>query len=68
LKKEKYKIELELKQKDNQLLMFAENLGSIPPNTAAIAIDDNVLVRTFMLNSDMSKSESVKIMFLSNKK
>jgi hypothetical protein len=68
LKKEKYTITLELKEKDNQLLMFAENLGSIPPNTAAIAIDDNVLVRTFMLNSDMSKSESVKIMFLSNKK
>ncbi len=68
LKKEKYKIELELKQKDNQLLMFAENLGSIPPNTAAIAIDDNVLVRTFMLNSDMSKSESVKIILDSTKK
>lgn len=61
LKKEKHSITIELKEKDNQLLMFAENLGSIPPNTAAISIDDNELVRTFMLNSDMSKSESVKI-------
>jgi hypothetical protein len=68
LKKEKHTITLELKEKDNQLLMFAENLGSIPPNTAAISIDDNVLVRTFMLNSDMSKSESVKIFLDTAKK
>jgi hypothetical protein len=64
LKKEKYKIELELKQKDNQLLLFAENLGSIPPNTAAISIDDNETIRTFILNSDMSKSETVKIILM----
>jgi hypothetical protein len=43
------------------LLLFAENLGSIPPNTAAVSIDDNDLIRTFILNSDMSKSETVKI-------
>lgn len=61
LKKEKYVIELDLKDKENYLLMFAENLGSIPPNTASISIDDNVLIRTFILNSDMNKSETVKI-------
>lgn len=64
LKKEKYTIHLSLKQKDNQLLLFAENLGSIPPNTAAISIDDNELIRTFILNSDMSKSETVKIILM----
>lgn len=64
LKKEKYTIHLELKQKNNQLLLFAENLGSIPPNTAAISIDDNEYVRTFILNSDMSKSETVKIILV----
>lgn len=64
LKKEKFTIHLTLTQKDNQLLLFAENLGSIPPNTAAISIDDDELVRTFILNSDMSKSESVKIILL----
>ena len=61
LKKEKYTIPIKLTQKDNQLLLFAENLGSIPPNTAAVSIDDNDLIRTFILNSDMSKSETVKI-------
>lgn len=61
LKKEKYKIELELTDTNNQLLLYAENLGTIPPNTAAISIDDNKLIRTFILNSDMSKSETVKI-------
>lgn len=61
LKKEKYTIHLDLKNKNNQLLLFAENLGSIPPNTAAISIDDNILVRTFILNSDLNKSETIKI-------
>lgn len=61
LKKEKYTIHLDLKKKDNQLLLFAENLGSIPPNTAAVSIDDDNLIRTYILNSDMSKSEMVKI-------
>ena len=64
LKKEKYTIQLNLKKKDNQLLLFAENLGSIPPNTAAISIDDDDLVRTFILNSDMSKSETVKVILM----
>jgi hypothetical protein len=61
LKNEKYTIPIELKKKDNQLLLFAENLGSIPPNTAAISIDDGTTARTYILNSDMSKSEMVKI-------
>lgn len=68
LKKEKYKIELELSNTNNQLLLYAENLGSIPPNTAAISIDDNKLIRTFILNSDMSKSETVKIILDNYKK
>ena len=68
LKKEKYIIHLDLKSKNNQLLLFAENLGSIPPNTAAISIDDDDLIRTFILNSDMSKSETVKIILDKPKK
>ena len=68
LKKEKYTIHLDLKSKNNQLLLFAENLGSIPPNTAAISIDDDDLIRTFILNSDISKSETVKIILDKAKK
>lgn len=68
LKKEKYTIELELTQKDNQLLLYAENLGSIPPNTAAISIDDDDLIRTFILNSDMTKSETIRIVLDKPKK
>jgi hypothetical protein len=64
LKKEKYTIHLSLKQKENRLLLFAENLGTIPPNTAAISIDDDQYIRTFMLNSDMSKSEAIKIILM----
>lgn len=61
LKKEKHTIQLSLKKQVNTLLLFAENLGSIPPNTAAISINDNVLVKTFILNSDMKSSEAIKI-------
>ncbi len=68
LKKEKYTIHLDLKKKDNQLLLFAENLGSIPPNTAAISIDDNEFIRTFILNSDMNKSETIKIILSDDSK
>ncbi len=64
LKKDKYTIHLKLKEKDNRLLLFAENLGSIPPNTAAVSIDDNEYIRTFILNSDLTKSETVKIILM----
>lgn len=61
LKKEKYTLKLKLNRIENQLMLFAENLGSIPPNTAAISIDDATSVKTFILNSDMKKSEVVNI-------
>ena len=63
LKKEKHTITIPLKKPENQLMLFAENLGSIPPNTAAISINDNSTVKTFILNSDMKSSESIKIFY-----
>ena len=68
LKKEKHTIIIPLKKPENQLMLFAENLGSIPPNTAAISINDNSTVKTFILNSDMKSSESIKIFFSDNNK
>jgi hypothetical protein len=64
LKKEKHTIEIELKKKDNQLLLFAENLGSIPPNTAAISIHDGSTEKTYILNSDLNKSETIKMLLV----
>ena len=64
LKKEKLSVPIELNSKNNQLLLFAENLGKIPPNTAAISVDDNDTTKTFILNSDMRKSETVKLILM----
>ncbi len=64
LKKEKLSIPVELSRKNNQLLLFAENLGKIPPNTAAISIDDGLSTKTIILNSDMRKSETVKLILM----
>lgn len=61
LKKEKYTIDVELRGNENQLVLFAENLGSIPPNTAAISIDDGKEEKTIILNSDLNKSERIKL-------
>jgi hypothetical protein len=61
LKKQKYFIQFNLIKKENKLTLFAENLGSIPPNTAAITIYDGDIKKTYTLNSDLKKSETIKI-------
>ena len=52
LKKEKYKFSIILEQKNNVLLMFAENVGSIFPNTASISFFDGVQRQYAKVNSD----------------
>lgn len=61
LKKEKYKFTIVLENKNNVLLMFAENLGSIPPNTASISVFDGIQKQYAKVNSDFTKSESLRI-------
>jgi hypothetical protein len=45
----------------NELSMFAENLGRIPPNTAALIIYDGKARYETLLTSDLSKSASLKL-------
>jgi hypothetical protein len=52
---------LDLQQGENTLVMHAENLGKYPPNTAAISIAHGSKTDLFILNSDMGKSEAIKI-------
>lgn len=61
LSKSKKKLRIQLKRGENWLVMKAENLGSIPPNTAAIAIQDGENRKVFILNSDKGFSEALKI-------
>jgi len=58
---EKKIIRLDLKQADNELLMQAVNLGTIPPNTATITVSSGKQRQTIELNSDMHSSELIKI-------
>lgn len=45
----------------NELSMFAENLGMIPPNTAALIVYDGKTRYEIMLTSDLSKSATLKL-------
>ena len=65
LQREKLVFKLPVTSKQNEILMLAENLGKIPPNTAAITISDATSTKTFYLQSDFKKSETLKIIKLS---
>ncbi len=45
----------------NELSMFAENLGMIPPNTAALILYDGTTRYETMLTSDLSKNATLRI-------
>jgi|GEM_PF-1863319 len=57
--KQKRTLTLNLNEGDNKLVLIAENLGTIPPNTAAFKIRDGRKVRMVVLNSDFGTSEAV---------
>jgi ligand-binding sensor domain-containing protein len=54
---------LELKPGDNELLLFAHNMGDVPPNTAAIRIltKDGEQLHTLYLSSDLKSCGKVII-------
>lgn len=54
-------IELDPALEYNELSMFAENLGRIPPNTAALVIYDGKLRYETLLSSDLNKSATIKL-------
>lgn len=54
-------IVLDLLPGENTLVMHAENLGRYPPNTATVSIQRGNKTEIFVLNSDMGKSEAIKI-------
>lgn len=46
--------------KNNELLMFAENLGNIPPNTALMVITDGSKRYEVRLAADLKNNASVR--------
>ncbi len=58
--KTKIKVEIPLSEGTNKLVFHADNLGTAPPNTAAVSFWDSEGLQTIILNSDMSKSEAIR--------
>ena len=44
----------------NELVLFADNLGSIPPNTALMIITDGIIRHEIRLSADMKNNASIK--------
>ena len=62
--KEKNNFEIELiPNQVNQLVFFAENLGTIPPNTSAINIQYEGYDKTHIMRSNLDKSGSINFFF-----
>lgn len=56
-----FDIVLDSLQKVNELTMFADNLGSIPPNTALMVINDGKKQYDVRLSSNLEKNATVRI-------
>ncbi|HET6989775.1 MAG TPA: hypothetical protein VFJ43_00560, partial [Bacteroidia bacterium] len=61
LKRRKQTFRLHLQAGENFLVMNAENLGTIPPNTAAVEVRDGRKKKRMELSSDKGKSGAIEI-------
>jgi len=60
-KQERIKFKYFLTKPENYIILRADNIGEIPPNTTAVNIDDGKNSRTIVLNSDLGMSEAIRI-------
>ena len=63
LGKDPHEIEVTLTGFATKLVMFANNVGAVPPNTASITIDDGVEVQVIKLKSDLESSEAIELRY-----
>ncbi len=61
--KEKKELVLNLKEGSNTLVMFALNAGRIPPNTAAIAVNNKGKYKVSTLVSDFKTSGALELIY-----
>lgn len=59
--KRKHTIIVRLKQAENVLIMHADDLGSISPNTVAISVDDGQKEQTLIVSSNLKESGAVLV-------
>jgi hypothetical protein len=53
-------LKLSINGNNNELVMFAENLGAFPPNTALMVVTDGSSRYEIRISSDLEKSGSIK--------
>lgn len=63
LERKPHEIEVTLTGFSSDLIMFANNVGKVPPNTASIAIDDGVETRVIKMKSDLESSEAISLRY-----
>lgn len=62
--KKKFPVELKFKANtNNYLVLFANNLGKSPPNTAAVEINDGIKKRIFRLSSDLKSCSAINFIY-----
>ena len=59
--KRKKMIPVTLKKEENILILHAEDLGDIPPNTVAVSVKDGKKLTTLVMNSNLKESGGVLI-------
>lgn len=59
--KRKYVEIVNLEEDNNYLILHAEDLGDIIPNTVAVAVDDGVKEQTIIVSSDLRESGAILI-------
>ena len=63
LKSKKNTLETTLIGFSEDLILYAHNVGMVPPNTVAITIFDGLTTQKISLESNMETSESIKIAY-----
>ena len=61
MKKEKYEIQIELREGLNTFVLHALNLGKYKPNTAALNVFDGEKKHRIILESNMNESGTLQI-------
>lgn len=64
VKKKLSQVPVELRQGENVLLFTADNLGSIPPNTAELRIRYGGQTKSFGLNTDLKRNNEIRIRYV----
>lgn len=63
LQKEAVTVDYKLTGFQCNLILYANNVGSIPPNTATLEIDDGFTRQTYKLEADLKSSQSLSIRY-----